>query len=840
MSRFHWKNFAFALGLVVIVLAATLLFFPEWSKSNGLFLTIVGVIVVTVVGFVANWRTAFEQPPPVAPPTPVVEKIIREIEVPASTLAFSFLHQLQPPPRDFTGREAELTELLTNFDKGVTISGLHGQGGIGKTALALKLAEQLTPRYPDAQFFLDLKGVSPQPLTTAEALAHVIRAYHPLAKLPEGEAELRGLYLSVLHDQRALLLMDNAKDAAQVELLLPPATCCLLVTSRQHFTLPGLPSKNLEQLPPDDARELLVKIAPRITPSLTPSPPPPPSGKPPMGEGVLPSPVGELTDGGRAGDGGKAADVLAKLCGYLPLALRLTASALAERVDLSPADLIRRLTDTQKRLELTGAEASLRLSYDLLPRELQKLWRALAVFPDSFDRAAAVAVWKLEADKAHDVLSELVRLSMIDFSLHSLLDRSPHPGPLPSGERESPPSPSGRGDGGEGEHQGRYRLHDLARLYAASLLNTSERDAAHASRHHATHYATVLRAAKELYKQGGEAIQRGLALFDLEQKNIQAGQAWAEANLGKDDTAAQLCDDYPDAGTYILDLRQHPHERIRWLESALAAARRLKRREAEGVHLGNLGLAYSNLGETRKAIDFYEQALVISRKINDRRNEGAWLGNLGIAYADLGETRKAIEYHEQALVIDRQIGDRRGEGQDLGNLGNAYADLGETHKAIEYYEQQLIITREIGDRRGEGNALGSLGLAYADLGGTRKAIEYYEQALPIFREIGDRRGEGNALQGLGISCYSLGETRKAIEYYEQQLVITREIGDRRGEGNALFNMSLALNKLGERAQAIAHAQAALKIREEIEDPRAGMVRKQLEAWGADGVESLKH
>src|SRR5439155_27369016 len=115
---------------------------------------------------------------------------------------------------------------------GATISGLQGLGGVGKTTLALKLAEQLTPHYPDAQFYLDLKGVSPQPLSAAEAMAHVIRAYHPTAKLPEAEAEVRGLYQSVLHGQCALLLMDNAASREQVEPLIPPAHCALLVTSR--------------------------------------------------------------------------------------------------------------------------------------------------------------------------------------------------------------------------------------------------------------------------------------------------------------------------------------------------------------------------------------------------------------------------------------------------------------------------------------------------------------------------------------------------------------------------------------------------------------------------------
>ena len=91
----------------------------------------------------------------------------------------------------------------------------------------------------------------------------------------------------------------------------------------------------------------------------------------------------------------------------------------------------------------------------------------------------------------------------------------------------------------------------------------------------------------------------------------------------------------------------------------------------------------------KKQLNITSRHLKIAREIGDRRGEGNWLGNLGNAYCDLGETRKAIEYYEQALKIAREIGDRRGEGNRLGNLGNAYSDLGETKKAIEYYEQAL-------------------------------------------------------------------------------------------------------------------------------------------------------
>jgi tetratricopeptide (TPR) repeat protein len=177
---------------------------------------------------------------------------------------------------------------------------------------------------------------------------------------------------------------------------------------------------------------------------------------------------------------------------------------------------------------------------------------------------------------------------------------------------------------------------------------------------HAIYYESVLRAAEDLYEQGGNAILRGLALFDLEWLNIQTGQAWAAGHtggVGDADEAAGLCSDYSGTGGYLLDLRQHPREQIRWREAGLAGARRLKDRRAEGVHLGNLGNAYAALGDARKAIEFYEKARAIAVEIGDRPNEGNWLGNLGLAYLRLGEKQKASEYllGAQSLFADLSL-----------------------------------------------------------------------------------------------------------------------------------------------------------------------------------------
>jgi tetratricopeptide (TPR) repeat protein len=667
---------------------------------------------------------------------------IKQADPPKPTI-LAPLYQLPTPPADFTGRKEELASLHSKLAQG-GLGAIFGMGGVGKTALALKLAVKLKPHFPDAQIYLDLKGVDPQPLTAAQAMAHVVRSFHPEIRLPESEAELAPLYRSVLDNKRVLLLMDNAaRDKKQVEPLIPPPTCLLLVTSRFRFSLPGLIDRDLDEMPEDDAKDLLLRIASRI---------------------------------------GDAVDEIARLCDYLPLALRLAGSALAERLDLSPAEYIRRFRGGKEKLE--PVEASLQTSYDLLPEKRQRLWRLLSVFPETFDLEAAAAVWELEKDDASVDLGELVRCSLVYWE----------------------------------ETEGRYRLHDLARAFAGEKITAAEQ--AKVQRQHAEHFLEVLRSADSLYMKGGQDSRLGLALFDREWSNIRAGQAWAVAQFHNQVAAADLCSGYPDAGTLCLALRLHPRESIQWRETGLAAARHLGNRNAEGRHLGNMGLSYADLGASRRAVEFYEQALIIAREVGDRGGEGKALGALGIAYKNLGEPRRAIEFYEQWLNITREIGDRGGEGNALGNLGNAYADLDEPRRAIEIYEQRLTIAQEIGDRRGQSAVLGNLGLAYADLGESRRAIEFYEQQLTIVREIGYRRGEGNALGNLGLAYADLGESRRAIEFYEQHLTIAREIGDRRGEGIANWNLGLILEKEGEFARAADLMQVLVDYELEIGHPYA--------------------
>jgi tetratricopeptide (TPR) repeat protein len=681
------------------------------------------------------------------------------IQPPAYPVATA-LHQLRAPVGDFVGREQEIDTLIDALRR-ESRACIIGMGGIGKTELALFVAERLQDDYPDAQFFINLQGTDDNPRSPQEAMAICIRAFlGPEAKLPEESEQLSHLYRSELSRKRVLLLLDSAADSAQVRSLLPPIGCAVLVTSRQSVALPGMTPLTLHPLTEKEARQLLLEIAPRAEPAV---------------------------------------EQICKLCGYLPLALRAAGSVLAITADLDPVDYAAQLQDEHNRLERIGTEgveidvaASFTLSYARLTSEATRVFRMLSVFPGTFDATAEEVIC---ADAGHVQLSELVRRSVVLYD----------------------------------ESTKRYRLHELASLFATAKLRAEERVVG--QKLFATHYLDVLFASNQLFLEGGESLLRGLALFDLEWANIQAGHACVAVQADAGDVeAAWLGMAYADAGVHVLDLRQHPQEQIRWLKIALATSRLLKDKERECNALGNLGVAYENLGETRLAIRFYEQALAIARDIGDKRSEGASLGNLGIAYVNVGETQRAIEYFEQHLPITRETGDRRAEGETLGNLGSAYMELGETRRAIEFYQRRLFIAREIGDRRGESATLANLGSAYLVLGEIQTAIQSYTQQLAIGRAIGDRRHEGATLGNLGLIFANLGKPSQAMQFYEKALFISRELGDRRGEATDLWNMSLALDQLGERVQAIQHAEQALTIFEQIEDPYAAKVHAKLAEW----------
>lgn len=282
---------------------------------------------------------------------------------------------------------------------------------------------------------------------------------------------------------------------------------------------------------------------------------------------------------------------------------------------------------------------------------------------------------------------------------------------------------------------------------------------------------------------------------------------------GDYDAAARLIDDL-DASH--LTLWGHVRRVLSMREQLLG---KIDNQLLEESNLGQLGIAYHKLGKLEQAIDYYQRALQIARNIGDRPGEATRLGHLGIAYSYLGRSEETVNYYHQALAITRELGDKRGEAKHLGNLGLTYRELGQIDKAIEAYQQALGITRELGNRQGEGRQLGNLALAYRDMGQIERAVEHYQSALAIARQVGDRQMEESVLGNLSEAYCDQGDPARGIETAEQARAIAAEIDDRRGEGYWLVNLGEAHAAQGNYRQALDQLRQASAIADEIHDPR---------------------
>jgi len=287
---------------------------------------------------------------------------------------------------------------------------------------------------------------------------------------------------------------------------------------------------------------------------------------------------------------------------------------------------------------------------------------------------------------------------------------------------------------------------------------------------------------------------------------------WQPTLAERQDYAA-VCNNL--GATYYL-LGQY-QEAIALQQQSLAIKRETGDRSGKAAALGGLGNAYRSLGQYQEAIALHQEALAIQREIGDRSGEANSLGNLGGAYQALGQYQEAIALQQQSLAIMRETGDRSGEANSLINLGNVYQALGQYQEAIALQQQSLAIMRETGNRGGEANSLGNLGATYYLLGQYQEAIALQQQSLAIKREIGDRNGEATSLANLGIAYQSLGQYQEAIALQQQSLAIMREIGNRGGEANSLGNLGNAYDSLGQYQKAIALQQQSLAVKREIGD-----------------------
>ena len=256
-------------------------------------------------------------------------------------------------------------------------------------------------------------------------------------------------------------------------------------------------------------------------------------------------------------------------------------------------------------------------------------------------------------------------------------------------------------------------------------------------------------------------------------------------------------------------------EALAFTERSLEIRRTRGDRWGEVVTSLNLCLARLYLGEAREAIRCYERGLLAVKEVGEPDAEA--LNGLGGAYSSLGETRKAREYYTSALETKRSIGDQMGEAKVLANLGLFFAQQDALGDALAYYGEALDVIRRMGDREWEARILNNLGHAYLLLGEPQRARGYLDQALPLRREVKDLRGEIYTLCNLGVAQQQLGETSKALASYAEALKIAREAKNRNGEATALNLLAEGHLKAGDPAQALGLFTQAVALQRALEN-----------------------
>ena len=652
--------------------------------------------------------------------------------------------QLPRGPGAFVGREPEsaaLRALAGQAAEAAMICVIDGVAGIGKTAFAIHAGRCLADLFPDGQLYVDLRGFGPlrAPTPSAEALTGFLRALgaDPRA-VPGAIDEQAAMYRSLLDGRRMLIVLDNATDPGQVRPLLPGSPGPLvLVTSRGRLS--GLTAR-------DGARRLTLG---------------------PLAQTEAISLLGRILGPERVGAEPEAASDISVRCGHLPLALRIVADRAADRPCVTLADLAGQLAAARDLLdvldsedEATAIRAVFSWSYQALAPAAARMFRLLGLHagPDvSVPAAAALAaLGPTEAGRLLDLLA----------GVHLIEEDQP----------------------------GRYRLHDLLRVYATEQVQAAEdsdsREAA--LRRMLIWYLHTAVAADQMIVPGRRHpplgtpppgceplsftdYEQALAWCDTEHANLTAATRLA-AEAGHDDVAWK----FPVALRGFFDLRRPWAEGLAYASAGVAAARRAGDRDGQAWTLDCLGHAHSGLGKFEDALDCYAEARSIRRETGDRWGESAnSMVNLGCTYLELSHPDLALDCFQRVLAAAQEAGNKYVQGLALVNLAETYTRLARADDVLACSLQAVEITQEIGYRQAEGTALGSLATAYRALGQPGRARDRYQQALAVRRQTGDRHGEAEILRDLGDLSRDAGHAQAARRSWGQALAILEDLGNAR-------------------------------------------------------------
>ena len=252
-------------------------------------------------------------------------------------------------------------------------------------------------------------------------------------------------------------------------------------------------------------------------------------------------------------------------------------------------------------------------------------------------------------------------------------------------------------------------------------------------------------------------------------------------------------------------------------DEALRLFHQIRDRRRQAATLNNLGVAYSSLGDKRKALVHYQRALSLSRAARDRLTEARALNNIGLAYNSLGDRPKAMRYLRQALLPARSSGDPGALGSVLNSIGLLYTSMGQMRRAVSYYSRALPLFRSIRDRFSMGATVSNLGYVHNLQGEKDEALARYSEAQELFKSIKDRKGESTALRGIGAVYLSVGEKEKALGFYSEARTILEEVGEPAGVAAIYNDLGLFHDTSGEQQLALDYLRRALLILQDIDE-----------------------
>ncbi|WP_446039086.1 AfsR/SARP family transcriptional regulator [Streptomyces sp. SID1121] len=656
---------------------------------------------------------------------------------------------VDPPPRPaqlpkdmalFVARSRELAYLDTllpgpdSTDDAVTVATIDGSPGTGKSTLAVRWAHRAAHHFPDGQLYIDLKGFSGtralHPADIQKDFLHAL-GVRPDSMPPAGD-QRTGLYRSVLSNKHVLLVLDNARDADQVRILLPAAQGCrAVVTSRNR--LPSLVAGEgaypltLGLLDPDDARESFTR---RIGPARSEAEP-------------------------------QAVDEITELCSRLPLAIAVVAARAQAHPHFPLAAIAAELQSTRGSLDAftsddsTDVRTAFSWSYHQLTAPARRMLRmlSLAHAPD-ISTAAVASLTATPLRPARALTIELSRAQMIS---------EPHPG--------------------------RFTLHDLLRAYALELSEDEDSGAECAAalgrlfdhyRHSAYSAHLQLRphnpAPPPPAPRGGTQpetphdLDTARAWFDTERLVLAATVEHA-ADLGAAGYAWQLA----------LSLALHYQRSGRYFDWATTMRLALTAAERAGDRVGqahmhrSLAGARHYLGDTDQALVHLRHAHTLFADLGYKRERAYVHSNFATVLADQGHYRQAEKHHRQALEFYRQDHHRAGEANALEGIGECRTALGQHAEAIELVQEALDLYQLLDDRNGQAVCWSSLGDAHTALAHLEQADEFYQRALSIDVELGNRANQGEELLLMGNVRLAMGEGDSARRCWVQALAIMDEL-----------------------------------------------------------------